>query len=552
MEARGRSSRRDLAIHRIAAAVGLAMLPAVGHGQDKWDAHIDLEAKPGSRRSLGEADLFLPLAQDARMLVFGNLRLRMDDHSGREGNLGLGVRRMTEGGFNLGGYVYVDRRRTETGNRFSQVTLGGEALGRDWDLRGNAYLPVGTKGRDLGPTGPSSASLAGNTIIVTTLAREERALKGFDAEVGYRIPLWPADADRQLRLYVGGYRFSDVGVRVSGPRVRAELALHDLPAFGRGAQLLLGAEYQDDNARGGQGFASVRLRVPLGGGREAGRGAISFQERRMTAPVVRDVDIVTRTVDAPWRPALVEAVSVTADGRAFTVVSSDTTPGDGLAAALAAAGPDSTVLLSGVFSTSATTPLQSGQTLLAGNIGLRTPSGRTAVLNSPATIAASSSVGPSLVAVTPAANSTINGLTITSTGSAGLGTAGVRVDGVSGVTIVNSTIRASELGTNSSNGVVITNGGSATIVGNRISAVGNNNAGVATAINVFDGGPVTVANNVLSGSGSTIANFNRFLGMRNGVTINTGASTGNTATSGVCVNLGAIGSVGFTDGSTCP
>ena len=416
---------RGWAAHQVAAAVALAMLPAAGQAQDKWGAHIDLEAKPGSRRSLGEADLFVPLVQDARMLVFGNLRLRMDDHSGNEGNLGLGVRQMMDGGFNLGGYVYLDRRRSETGNRFSQVTLGAEALGRDWDLRGNVYLPTGSKVRDLGLTGPSSASAAGNAIVVTTLAREERALKGFDAEVGYRVPLWAADADRQLRVYAGGYRFSDSVTRVSGPRVRAELALHDLPVLGRGAQLLLGAEFQRDSARGDQAFVSVRLHVPLGG-KESARGAVKFQERRMTAPVVRDVDIVTRTVDAHWRPALVEGATID-DGRAFTFVSSETTGGGALAAALTAAGPGSTVVLSGTFNTSATTPLQSGQTLMAGNIGLRTPSGRTAVLSSPATIAATSAVGPALVAVTPAANSTVNGLTITSTASGGFGATGVRV-----------------------------------------------------------------------------------------------------------------------------
>jgi hypothetical protein len=315
--------------------------------------------------------------------------------------------------------------------------------------------------------------------------------------------------------------------------------------------LLLGAEFQRDSARGDQAFVSVRLRVPLGG-KEPARGAVKFQERRMTAPVVRDVDIVTRTVDAHWRPALVEGATID-DGRAFTFVSSETTGGGALAAALTAAGPGSTVVLSGTFNTSATTPLQSGQTLMAGNIGLRTPSGRTAVLSSPATIAATSAVGPALVAVTPAANSTVNGLTITSTASGGFGATGVRVDGVTGVTITNNIIVASELGTNSSNGIVITNGGSATITGNSIRAVANNNGAVATAINIFNApSAATVTNNILSGSGSTNPGFNRFLGLGNGVTLNTAASTGNTAASGVCLNLGAIGSVSFTNGTTCP
>jgi hypothetical protein len=96
------------------------------------------------------------------------------------------------------------------------------------------------------------------------------------------------------------------------------------------------------------------------------------------------------------------------------------------------------------------------------------------------------------------------------------------------------------------------NTSSATITGNTIGAVANNNAGVATAINVFSAtSTVTIAGNTLSGSGSTNPAFNRFLGLANGATINAG-STGNTAVAGNCLNLGAVGSVSFTNGTTCP
>ncbi|HEX5393683.1 MAG TPA: inverse autotransporter beta domain-containing protein, partial [Rhodocyclaceae bacterium] len=111
--------------------------------EPKWGTHIDVEAKPGSKRTLGEADLFLPLAQDARTLVFGNLRTRFDNKNGYEGNLGVGVRRMVEDGWNLGAYGYWDHRRSSNGNFFDQATLGAEALGRDWEFRANGYVPVG-------------------------------------------------------------------------------------------------------------------------------------------------------------------------------------------------------------------------------------------------------------------------------------------------------------------------------------------------------------------------------------------------------------------------
>ena len=98
------------------AVAGIAMILAVSSANsqqsgEKWGAHIDFEAKPGSKRTVGEADFFLPLIQDGNSLFFGNARLRVADHDNHEGNLGLGYRKMLEGGWNLGGYGYFDRRK---------------------------------------------------------------------------------------------------------------------------------------------------------------------------------------------------------------------------------------------------------------------------------------------------------------------------------------------------------------------------------------------------------------------------------------------------------
>ena len=86
---------------RVRAATLLAVMAIFASGnpvlaqstsEPKWGPHIDLEAKPGTKRSLGEADLFIPVTQSADTLLFASLRLRMDDNDGNEGNYGLGVR----------------------------------------------------------------------------------------------------------------------------------------------------------------------------------------------------------------------------------------------------------------------------------------------------------------------------------------------------------------------------------------------------------------------------------------------------------------------------
>ena len=531
-------------MHRATSIAVLVLFLSSGATQaqdSKWGAHLDVEAKPGNKRSLAEGDLFLPLWQDGRSLLFGNLRGRFDNDDAGEGNLGLGVRRMYEAGWNLGGYGYFDRRKTENGNYFDQATFGGEALGRDWDLRVNAYLPYGDKVRDLGTT--STASVSANTVVVSSVTTQERALKGYDAEIGWRVPLFDADGPSQLRVYAGGYQFKDDVTSLSGPRVRVELTMAEVSWLWQGAQLVLGAEAQDDDVRGGQTYASLRLRIPLGG--KAERPRLNWQERRMTAPVVRDVDIVAPAIA---RAPIVETATALADGRAFTVVSSETTTGAQLPAALAAAGPNSTVILSGTFNTVGTTTLQAGQTL-AGSILVRTASGRTAMTPT-ATIAATPSGSTHLNAVIAANNSTINGLTITSTASAGFGANGMLVTGVTGVTIMNNTITATETGVNDPNAVVVSGGGSATLIGNRLTAIGSATR-LPAALNVINA-TVFASGNTLSATGSTAA-ANNWAAAFNGATILSG-STGNVSAAGFCHPAGgaSTGSLSFADGTTCP
>ncbi|WP_168735336.1 inverse autotransporter beta domain-containing protein [Pseudothauera rhizosphaerae] len=394
----------------------------------KWGPHIDLEAKPGNRRTLREADLFVPVWQNADTLLFANLRGRFDNRHSREGNLGLGLRRMLDSGWNVGIYGYLDRRRTEFDNHFNQATAGFEALGPDWDFRANVYRPTGDKARELNTVGggASTAALSGTTITVTTpgsTAYEERALKGYDAEIGWRVPLFETEGARQLRLHAGGYRFSDAGTTVSGPRIRVELAIEDLAWFGNGTALFLGAEAQKDDERGSQNFLSLRLRIPLD--KETSRPAQrSMQERRMTAPVVRDVDIVAQRRVSRVMPTLVESVDAatptpavtTASGRTVTLLSSETTAGNQLQAVFDAAGNDSTVVLAGDFYTGATA-LHNGQSLLGSTaLTVTTASGRRATVTTPAAAINAFVIGSTTPAVSTAApGSSLSGVTVNRT-----------------------------------------------------------------------------------------------------------------------------------------
>ncbi|MEG2817690.1 MAG: inverse autotransporter beta domain-containing protein [Comamonas sp.] len=510
----------------------------------QWGAHIDVEAKPGNRRKLGEIDIFAPLAQDAQTLYFANVRGRFDNHSSREGNLGLGVRRMLPSGWNLGAYGYLDRRRSDTGNYFNQTTLGAELLGQDWDLRANAYLPFGSKARSMGSTGggASTASIVGSTVQITTpgsTAWEERALKGFDAEVGWRVPVFDSESSRQLRVYLGGYRFSDAGVKVQGPRARLELALHELPALGRGAALFLSAETQRDDARGRQSFVALRLRIPLGGAAQP--RAQTLQQRRMTAPVVRDADIVSQRMATATTAAVVETATATADGQSFTVVNGANTSGAGLQTALNNAGNNSMVIVTGNFSTTSVLSLFQGQSLIGGGpLAVRAASGQTATLQlAGATI---NSVASNTVRM--ADSSTLAGLTINAETTSA---AAIDAQARNNVTIRNNTITAYR-----STGVIgvdLRTTSNAVFTGNTVTASTPASAGAIT-VQADSAANLTFSGNTLSANTANV--FQHVIAINHWTSFASG-STGNVALNGSChfdTNSGPApgsGSVGFTN-----
>jgi hypothetical protein len=529
----------------------------------KWGPHIDLEGKLGNDRDLGEADVFVPLWQSATSLLFGNVKARLDDNASREGNFGLGFRHMLDGGWNLGAYGYYDRRRTETHNFFSQGTFGAEALSLDWDLRANAYVPLGDRMRELtdaSSSASSTAAISGTTVQVTTTAAgisEERALRGFDAELGWRVPVFGVDAGRTLRLYGGAYRFytSDVSP-VQGPRARVELIIDEVPGLWDGARLTLGGEAQHDGPRGATGFATARLRIPLQVFAGGERPRLTALERRMADPVVRDIDIVSQSRKVAGT-STVETATQTSGGSAITVLSSSSTTGAALPGAVTTAGNNSTVILTGTFNTTATVTLASGQTVMgSGTITVSTSSGKTASLTtSSATI--SSTVSGNAAAVDLAANSTFTGMTVnqTATGGANPQPFGVRINNVTGATISNNTITVtSTTGSGIAFGVRVLDG-SGTVSNNTVSVTTSGAAtGAAIAVQVLDTGTATtatVSGNTLSASGvggSRVANVN---GAVAGVTLT--SSTGNVNSGGSRLSGGTVtGAVSFTNATTCP
>ena len=254
--------------------------------QGKWQSHTDWELKPSRSGSLASVEWMAPVSQSPDWLLFSHVGLGGDfDHDeAREIELGIGYRYLYERWI-WGGYAFIERRDSANGNTFNQLSFGFEALSDAWDARINGYLPD-----------PESKRLRTldqvdltNAFVAVRLG-QERALPGFDVEVGRRVATM-----RDSRVYGGGFYFFDTDNFKGnyGSRLRFETRLYDLGAIGVGSRLTLGAEVSYDSESEFRIAGSLRVRLPFRSTRRQGQPRLSSLERRMLDPVIRSLDDVT-------------------------------------------------------------------------------------------------------------------------------------------------------------------------------------------------------------------------------------------------------------------
>jgi hypothetical protein len=181
---------------------------------------------------------FVPLQQNpGSSLTFLEGRMLVVTDSTLGGNLILGQRFYSSSNNHiLGGYLSYDIR--DTGNNvFHQIGAGFERLG-NWDLRVNAYLPVGNT-REKTAESLSNPFFQQNFLLLNRTRQFEAAMAGFDVEAGGRLMRL---GDGDLRGYAGVYYYgaqgSDSGFGVRGrlearptDTLRLGLAVQHDPTF---------------------------------------------------------------------------------------------------------------------------------------------------------------------------------------------------------------------------------------------------------------------------------------------------------------------------------
>jgi hypothetical protein len=317
----------------------------------KWGAILDAQYKPGSRAFWG-GDLMLPVMQEETSLLMLYARGLFDEDGWyapgdtQEFNIGAVFRRQVDCDHILGAYAFYDTKTSEFDNQFHGCAVGVESLSAQFDARINGYL-TGDDVEEI--TELNQAVLVDDNLFVRQGL--EGAYHGFDAEAGTLLYQFGHNCLNEVRGYAGGYYFDGpTGSfdEITGPKLRLEARFYDLPRLGVGSRLTLGAEYRYDDERESEGFFVARLQIPIGAlARRAlpclpdTCSRLSYLDRRMLDPVIRDDDIITNATRGPLENAINLECGETISGVAFVRA------GDDAESITEGAGEDSLVIFDG-------------------------------------------------------------------------------------------------------------------------------------------------------------------------------------------------------------
>lgn len=288
---------------------------------------LTLGAHAGDQQVETSGDMLIPVFLLRTDLLFINPRGAWSDNGGEEFNLGLGARHLfPDKNLILGGNVFYDRRTTALDNTFNQVGIGVELISIWIDARLNGYLPEhGVQAADdyivtSGTTREQAEywyapAAHGHTVSQAGYAitevydwknlqhyqTKERAMSGFDAEIGSRLPIPVVMDHAEVKAFVGYYEFNaPYGDETAGVKARLEVrpvSTVCLDVSWYGDEELLGSRYSIGFratipfdlarlSRGANPFAGALDGLRVGDS----PAAISA---RMTEMVVRDLHVRT-------------------------------------------------------------------------------------------------------------------------------------------------------------------------------------------------------------------------------------------------------------------
>lgn len=152
---------------------------------------------------------FIPLeSQGEESLLFTEARLLLDASSTISGGLTFGQRFYDGGSDRLTGFYGAWDVRNTGNSTFHQLGLGYENVGDAWELRANAFLPIGSRRNLLSSAFSGETQFQGNQLLLGRNQVFESAVAGLEVEAGSPILRW---SQGDLRGYGGLYYLSAQG-----------------------------------------------------------------------------------------------------------------------------------------------------------------------------------------------------------------------------------------------------------------------------------------------------------------------------------------------------
>ncbi len=274
--------------------------------------HIAFETF-GREDSITHAEL-MPYLEIDQHTLFSDARLFMSNDGYFGGNVGFGYRyRLPEKNRFLGASLWYDLDDT-TGEMFHQLGVSLESCGSLWDVRANAYLPIGDYEKDYS-IAVRNQQFLGNQIVYTGLRRFGEAMTGYDLELSIPIPT-EFGRSRNLSITPGSYMFfGNSAEDIYGYKVRAEGNVT--------SNLAMQVEMTSDDTFGTTVSLGVEFVLPGGSRLEDPDNICSrirtnqFVHRNYNIIVSREVDLQpgrTAINPATGQPYVVQHVSSTSGG----------------------------------------------------------------------------------------------------------------------------------------------------------------------------------------------------------------------------------------------
>ncbi len=209
----------------------------------------------GYEESFTNVGAFMPYCVEEDALLCADARSMLSYDGRGVANLGLGWRWYLpdyDRYLGLNTWYDFDAGHVE---KYHQVGLGFESIGRYFDLIVNGYIPIGTDSNVISTSLQGPGAFVGNQLLLDRYNEVESAFTGFDANIGGPMPILGRYG---LQGYVGFYFFSSAASKTDFTGVSGRLA------WQINEDLNLGVNMTDDHVFGTNTQIQVSMTIPDG------------------------------------------------------------------------------------------------------------------------------------------------------------------------------------------------------------------------------------------------------------------------------------------------